>query len=107
MDSAWEGKPFVRTTPGSKCPYRVGTRADELGELEDQIKIAILSGQTDDYALNIILGLLAEEKDGRALYDTPLKEPVLLRHIRGWVKTALEDRQSLNEMQENLASRQG
>jgi hypothetical protein len=85
-------------------------RSDEskpnLAELEDEVKDAVITGQSEDlYLLRMIELVLATITTGRELYANPFDEPTFYRrHFLPWVKEGMEERARIKAEQEKLTN---
>ena len=79
---------------------------DEVfGELEEAVNDAILSGQTDDRVLEILIDLtVTSEHQNRPLFPTVIDEPDFYRlHFKKWVLESLAEAAALRSLEHKAA----
>ena len=71
-----------------------------LAELEDQVKDAVLIGQSSDSVLDHILMIVVNSiQTGRDLYNNPLEEPAFYQlYLRRWVEEGIEELKKVNRL---------
>lgn len=88
----------------AQAPTRGRSWRDELAELEDVIRDAVITGVVEDRSLAITLDLIIAEQNGRPLFPSALEEPVFYRQVKGFVLAGIEERAKIEEIRERASS---
>ncbi len=77
------------------------------GELEEEVKDAILTGGTQDRVLDYLIGLtITSLAENRPLFANPIEEPVFYQeYFRRWVKEGVDEVQSIEQREKELAQK--